>query len=195
MIFEKSSASRILVFIGKNGWNQRCAALSLHRSRDRFWNDFYSFLALKMNLKSVQNQSWKAFNFVFMFRRLPKPVKISFAAQHAPNLPLKMTPDWAKSPTKNRPKSIQHGSGSGAGSITDIWSSRTDFGLILGRFWNDFCSILDRFLVLPFAIPTQPCLGAAIVHCAYKRAAWDHLWSRWIRLRSGPQINSTFITP
>ena len=154
-----------------------------------------------MKLKSVQNQSQKAFNFVFKFRRLPKPVKISFAAQHAPNLPLKMAPDWAKSPTKIRPKSIQHGSGSRVGSITDIWNSRTDFGLILGRFWNDFCSILDRFLAdfwfchLPFAIPIQPCLGAAIVHCAYKRAAWDHLWSRWIRLGSGPQINSTFITP
>ena len=141
-MFDWSSASRILAFIGKNGRNRWCATLNLYRSRDRFWNDFDSILALKIAPKSVQNRSRKAFNFVLIFKRLPTPVKISFGSQHGPNLPPKMAPSWAKSTTKIHPKSIQHGSGSGIGSGTRFLKLQIRFrmplGAIPGSFFGDF---------------------------------------------------------
>ena len=140
-MFDWSSASRILVLICKNGRNRWCATLNLYRSRDRFWNDFDSILALKIVPKSIQNRSRKAFNFVLIFRRLPTPVKIGFGSQHGPNLPPKMAPSWAKSTAEIHPKSIQHGSGSGIGSETRFLKLQTRFRMPPGRFRAPFLVI------------------------------------------------------
>ena len=82
-------------------------------------SDFDSILALKVDPKSLQNLSRKAFNFVIIFKRLPTTIKINFGFQHGPNLPSKMALSWAKSPTKIRPKSIQQGFGTGIGPGSD----------------------------------------------------------------------------
>ena len=106
-MFDRSSASRILVFIGKNGRNRWCAALSLYRSRDRFRNDFDSILALKIAPKSLQNQSRKAFNFVLIFRCLPTPEKINFGSQLAPQDGPKLGQKSNKKPSKIDPTRIR----------------------------------------------------------------------------------------
>ena len=105
-----------------------------------FGEDFGTILGSKIDPKSVPKGSSKVLKIMIVFQCFFEPQKIDFWVNMAPTWPdfgsqdgPKLVPKWGQ----NRP---QNGLESEVGS-------RTDFGTILGRFWDQFGLILGRFLI------------------------------------------------
>ena len=133
-----------MVFVGENEAACFYVLIALDTDAGPILGRFWSPKSLQNRPKIGSERCPASCSFLNAIQDLQKSIFEPTWPQHGPILPPKTAPSWGQNGLKIGPKTVLE-----AKSVPEPILDRfgTDFGAILARFWDDFCSILGLNLV------------------------------------------------